>query len=290
MYPTHCVHYLNPTVGPCDTRRGTKVVARCLKLIKPYVRKELVEAEDDDDNDDDDGGGANRKTVPTEGRIMERDLLSQAYGIIVSCGTTGISQSALRSRMCIGKLESRMICRLLERTDMIKGFMEDEGRQRTTKYLGHLHVDESDLLRHLVKEQERSDRLRTVGGGGEGEGAPQTPAQATLKTPATTKTLPTPKTPSLLEPLGNTEGEEERERDEEDEDWEVEKKGKKKGANKKNAKKKKVGKMSLLKQSKLHFLVAHHSAPITSGANQEPELESWLSPVEEEEEESNIRS
>uniref|UniRef100_A0A8K9UUT8 B-block binding subunit of TFIIIC domain-containing protein n=1 Tax=Oncorhynchus mykiss TaxID=8022 RepID=A0A8K9UUT8_ONCMY len=171
------VEHLNPTVGPCDTRRGTKVVARCLKLIKPYVRKEVVEAEDDDDNDDDDGGGANRKTVPTEGRIMERDFLSQAYGIIVSCGTKGISQSALRARMCIGKLESRMICRLLERTDMIKGFMEDEGRQRTTKYLGHLHVDESDLLRHLVKEQERSERLRTVGGGGEGEGAPQTPAQ-----------------------------------------------------------------------------------------------------------------
>uniref|UniRef100_A0A8K9UWD7 B-block binding subunit of TFIIIC domain-containing protein n=1 Tax=Oncorhynchus mykiss TaxID=8022 RepID=A0A8K9UWD7_ONCMY len=316
------VEHLNPTVGPCDTRRGTKVVARCLKLIKPYVRKEVVEAEDDDDNDDDDGGGANRKTVPTEGRIMERDFLSQAYGIIVSCGTKGISQSALRARMCIGKLESRMICRLLERTDMIKGFMEDEGRQRTTKYLGHLHVDESDLLRHLVKEQERSERLRTVGGGGEGEGAPQTPAQATLKTPATTKTRPTrkttspleplgntvggggegegaPQTPaqatlktpattktrptrkttSPLEPLGNTEGEEERERDEDDEDWEVEKKVKKKGAKKK----KKVGKMSLLKQSKLNFLVAHHSAPITSGANQEPELESWLSPVEEEE-------
>ncbi|XP_036798450.1 general transcription factor 3C polypeptide 1 [Oncorhynchus mykiss] len=277
------VEHLNPTVGPCDTRRGTKVVARCLKLIKPYVRKEVVEAEDDDDNDDDDGGGANRKTVPTEGRIMERDFLSQAYGIIVSCGTKGISQSALRARMCIGKLESRMICRLLERTDMIKGFMEDEGRQRTTKYLGHLHVDESDLLRHLVKEQERSDRLRTVGGGGEGEGAPQTPAQATLKTPATTKTRPTRKTTSPLEPLGNTEGEEERERDEDDEDWEVEKKVKKKGAKKKNAEKKKVGKMSLLKQSKLNFLVAHHSAPITSGANQEPELESWLSPVAEEE-------
>ncbi|XP_070965407.1 general transcription factor 3C polypeptide 1 [Oncorhynchus clarkii lewisi] len=277
------VEHLNPTVGPCDTRRGTKVVARCLKLIKPYVRKEVVEAEDDDDNDDDDGGGANRKTVPTEGRIMERDFLSQAYGIIVSCGTKGISQSALRARMCIGKLESRMICRLLERTDMIKGFMEDEGRQRTTKYLGHLHVDESDLLRHLVKEQERSDRLRTVGGGGEGEGAPQTPAQATLKTPATTKTRPTRKTTSPLEPLGNTEGEEERERDEDDEDWEVEKKVKKKGAKKKNAEKKKVGKMSLLKQSKLYFLVAPHSAPITSGANQEPELESWLSPVAEEE-------
>uniref|UniRef100_A0A4W5KUK9 B-block binding subunit of TFIIIC domain-containing protein n=1 Tax=Hucho hucho TaxID=62062 RepID=A0A4W5KUK9_9TELE len=218
---------LLPNCSPC-----TKVVARCLKLIKPYVRKEVVEAEDDDDDDNDDddgGGGANRKTVPMEGRIMERDFLSQAYGIILSCGTKGISQSALRARMCIGKLESRMICRLLERTDMIKGFMEDEGRQRTTKYLSHLHVDESDLLQHLVKEQERSDRLRTVGGGGEGEGVPKTPAQTNPKTPVTPKTPANPKTPSLLEPLGNTEEEEEGERDEEDKDWEVKKKGKKGG-------------------------------------------------------------
>uniref|UniRef100_A0A4W5L6C5 Uncharacterized protein n=1 Tax=Hucho hucho TaxID=62062 RepID=A0A4W5L6C5_9TELE len=224
-----------------------------------------------------------------EGRIMERDFLSQAYGIILSCGTKGISQSALRARMCIGKLESRMICRLLERTDMIKGFMEDEGRQRTTKYLSHLHVDESDLLQHLVKEQERSDRLRTVGGGGEGEGVPKTPAQTNPKTPVTPKTPANPKTPSLLEPLGNTEEEEEGERDEEDKDWEVKKKGKK-GA-KKNGKAKKVGKMSLLKQSKLNFLGTTHSTPIKSkttpptkgGANQEPELESGLSPGEEEE-------
>lgn len=132
--------------------------------------------------------------------------------------------------------------------------MEDEGRQRTTKYLSHLHVDESDLLQHLVKEQERSDRLRTVGG--EGEGVPKTPAQTTPKTPATPKTRPTPKTSSLL---GNTEGE----RDEEDQDWEIKKKGKK-GAKKKKAKEKKVSKMSLLKQSKLNFLVTTHSTPINS--------------------------
>ncbi|XP_045078682.1 general transcription factor 3C polypeptide 1 [Coregonus clupeaformis] len=252
------VEQLNPTVGPFNTRKGTKVVARCLKLIKPYVRKEVVEAEDDDDdNDDEDGGGANRKSVPTEGRVMERDLLSQAYGIFVSSGTKGISQSAMRARMCIGKLESRMICRVLERTDMIRGFMEDEGRQRTTKYVSHLHVDQCDLLQHLVKEQNRSDKLRTVGG-------PKTPAQTT------------PKTPWLLEPLGNTEEEKDGERGEEEGDWEVKKKGKK-GAKKKK-KKEKVG-------EKLNFLVPTHSTPVNSettpptegGANQELELESRLS-------------
>lgn len=39
---------------------------------------------------------------------------------VLSCGSRGISQSAIRLRMNIGKLESRMICRRLERSGLIK--------------------------------------------------------------------------------------------------------------------------------------------------------------------------
>lgn len=39
---------------------------------------------------------------------------------VVAAGTKGISQSELRKRLNIGKLEGRMICRLLERNEMIK--------------------------------------------------------------------------------------------------------------------------------------------------------------------------
>ncbi|XP_036395311.1 general transcription factor 3C polypeptide 1-like isoform X1 [Megalops cyprinoides] len=153
---------LNPDGGPCKTKRGTDIMVRCLKLLKEYGKKE---EDDDDENDEEDGG---RKMPHADRRVMERDMLMQAYELIVSSGTKGISQSALRGRMNVGKLEGRMICRLLERNDMIKGFMEDEGRQRTTKYISKVYVEQSDLNRQFVREQARSEKLRS-GAGSEAE-------------------------------------------------------------------------------------------------------------------------
>ena len=47
-----------------------------------------------------------------------------------------------------------------------QGFMEDVGRQRTTKYISKLFVEQSELKRQFTKETERSELLRGVGGGG----------------------------------------------------------------------------------------------------------------------------
>ncbi|KAM3864620.1 general transcription factor 3C polypeptide 1 [Diretmus argenteus] len=172
---------LNPGNGPCTTKRGAKVLVRCLRLLKPYVKKEIIVEEEDDDEED--GTGARRKTLPSEGRVMERDLLLQAYHIVVSCGTRGISRTALGWRMNIGKLESRMICHKLERNGMIKGFMEDVGRQRTTKFISHKCVAVSDDMQQFAKEQERNKLLCST---------------ASHKVaPRNSKTSPsTPKTPS----------------------------------------------------------------------------------------------
>ncbi|KAJ8364078.1 hypothetical protein SKAU_G00129090 [Synaphobranchus kaupii] len=146
---------LNPDAGPCKTKKGKDVMVRCVKLLREYGKKE---EEDEDENDEEDGYG---KRPHSEGPIRERDILMQAYEMIISSGTKGMSQSALRERMNVGKLEGRMICRLMERNNMIKGFMEDEGRQRTTKYISKMYVEQSDLNRQFVKEKTRSEQLRT---------------------------------------------------------------------------------------------------------------------------------
>lgn len=61
---------------------GSKVLIRCIKLLKPYGKKTPSDFDDDEyDEDDDDyteGGG---RVLPSEGRIMERDVMSQAYHI-----------------------------------------------------------------------------------------------------------------------------------------------------------------------------------------------------------------
>lgn len=40
--------------------------------------------------------------------------------------------------------------------------MEDEGRQRTTKYVSYSFADESDLNRQFEREKARSEQLATV--------------------------------------------------------------------------------------------------------------------------------
>ncbi|XP_067912561.1 general transcription factor 3C polypeptide 1 isoform X2 [Heterodontus francisci] len=140
---------LNPEGGPCVTKKGTQIIVRCLKLIKQYGEK--VEDEDDDDEDD--------KAVERMDVVYERDMLSQAYELIERRGTRGISQTEIRLALNVGKLEGRMLCRLLERYKVITGFMEDEGRQRTTKYVAKTFVKQSELSKQFEKEKARSEQL-----------------------------------------------------------------------------------------------------------------------------------
>ncbi|XP_066516426.1 general transcription factor 3C polypeptide 1-like [Hoplias malabaricus] len=152
---------LNPEAGPCKTKRGKDVRVRCLKLLKPYSRKDLGgDDEDEDDDNDEDGEGPVKRTVQPQARDVERDLLSQAYEIVMAMGPKGISQTALSMRLNIGKLEGRMVCRVLEKHNMVKGFVEDEGRQRTTKYVSKVFVEKSKLNLQFTKERERSEKLR----------------------------------------------------------------------------------------------------------------------------------
>ncbi|XP_041062206.1 general transcription factor 3C polypeptide 1-like isoform X2 [Carcharodon carcharias] len=143
---------LNPEGGPCVTKKGTQIIVRCLKLIKPYGKK--VDDEDDDEEDN--------KTVERMDVVYERDMLTQAYELIEKRGTKGISQTEIRLALNVGKLEGRMLCRLLERYKVITGFMEDEGRQRTTKYVAKTFVEQSELSKQFEKEKARSEQLATT--------------------------------------------------------------------------------------------------------------------------------
>uniref|UniRef100_A0A8C3LI51 General transcription factor IIIC subunit 1 n=1 Tax=Chrysolophus pictus TaxID=9089 RepID=A0A8C3LI51_CHRPC len=145
---------IQPNGGPYKTKKGTDVMVRCLKLLKEF-RKKMEDYHDDDDEEI-------TKVVQPVDIVCERDMLTQAYELIESRGTKGISQAELRLAMNVGKLESRMLCRLLERYKVVKGFMEDEGRQRTTKYISYIFAEESDLNRQFEREKARSEQLATV--------------------------------------------------------------------------------------------------------------------------------
>ncbi|XP_048189267.1 general transcription factor 3C polypeptide 1 isoform X4 [Perognathus longimembris pacificus] len=147
---------IHPECGPCKTKKGTDVMVRCLRLRKEFKRKV------DDDHDDDDDEEVISKAVPPVDIVFERDMLTQTYELIERRGTKGISQAEIRVAMNVGKLEARMLCRLLQRFKVVKGFMEDEGRQRTTKYITCAFAEESDLSRQYAREKARGELLTTV--------------------------------------------------------------------------------------------------------------------------------
>uniref|UniRef100_A0A3B4AM90 Uncharacterized protein n=1 Tax=Periophthalmus magnuspinnatus TaxID=409849 RepID=A0A3B4AM90_9GOBI len=104
---------LDSESGPCLNKRGmTSVQVRCIKLLKPFSKKNVP---DDDEDEEEEGAD-----VRPEGCIMERDVLSQAYNMVVLSGTKGLTCVGLGAKMNVGKLERRMICRQLEREGVIK--------------------------------------------------------------------------------------------------------------------------------------------------------------------------
>lgn len=121
LVETH--HYpledLDPSIGPCVYKKGYleasgasfqivqqcflhgnmrhfsghKVLVRCLRLLKPYSKKSIAEDDTDEDNDDEDEDYAEAgRALPAEGRIMEQDMLSQAYhlGEQKECSVCGV--------------------------------------------------------------------------------------------------------------------------------------------------------------------------------------------------------
>ncbi|XP_077574944.1 general transcription factor IIIC subunit 1 [Stigmatopora nigra] len=145
--------------GDLRNKHGRKVQVRCLKLIKAYTGKVATDTEGwkDDEDEDEDEEDDRRRAQPPVGNIMEKDVLSQAYDLVLLSGTLGVSQSAIGSKMNIGKLEARMVCRKLEREGIIKSFMVDEGRQRVTKFISHRSAGVSNHLQLLSEEKQRKN-------------------------------------------------------------------------------------------------------------------------------------
>ncbi|KAM4631775.1 general transcription factor 3C polypeptide 1 [Discoglossus pictus] len=150
------LHEVQPSAEHLKTKKGHDIMVRCLKLIKEYKRKE-------DEFDEEEDEDASKTPIFTVEQIYEKDMLTQTYELIENRGTKGISQREIQKAMNIGKLEARMLCRLLERYKLIKGFMEDEGRQRTTKFISHVFVEESDIRRQYLEEKAKSEKLCTLG-------------------------------------------------------------------------------------------------------------------------------
>ena len=64
------------------------------------------------------------------------------------------------------KLEARSLCRNLERHGVVKCIMEDEGRQRVTKYVAWEYEAQSELSLKFEQEKQKIMELSRKAGGG----------------------------------------------------------------------------------------------------------------------------
>ncbi|KAI0233752.1 General transcription factor 3C polypeptide 1 [Lamellibrachia satsuma] len=130
---------------------------RVLTLKKLYTFKlgEHIEEEEGEDGGSDGGeedDSTSRSTSQAmEGvsqryyRVYERPMLHQVYAYVMAQAEKGITQKSLGEAFGIGKLESRMLCRNLERHEVVHKFLHDRGRQRVQKYIAHQYVTVSCL-------------------------------------------------------------------------------------------------------------------------------------------------
>ncbi|XP_032825998.2 general transcription factor 3C polypeptide 1 isoform X2 [Petromyzon marinus] len=153
---------------PCKNTRGNDVMVRSLQLVRAFGEAE-VEVEKEET--------PIQRPVRPQGLVLQRDMLTQALDLVRRHGTGGISHSELCLELNVGKLEGRMLCRTLCRRGLVKDIMEDEGRQRTTKYIAQQFVKTSVLSQQIERERARNHELTTPGGAGDGP-SPAAPAWA----------------------------------------------------------------------------------------------------------------
>uniref|UniRef100_A0A8C2W8W9 B-block binding subunit of TFIIIC domain-containing protein n=1 Tax=Cyclopterus lumpus TaxID=8103 RepID=A0A8C2W8W9_CYCLU len=142
---------LDPTAGPCINKKGDKVLVRCLKLLKPYTKKGVTEDDDDDDDEDED---YDHRALPSEGRIMETDTLSQAYqlGKFDSWfdSVSSVRSSSFQGRRKRSSVRSHETYRLLRRRNLIIESVQ------TFRIIEGLYQ-----LQKIINEEEKNDGINT---------------------------------------------------------------------------------------------------------------------------------
>lgn len=82
-------------------------------------------------------------------------LLQQAYEAVEEAGPDGVSQSDMARLLGQTKLDSRTICRNLQRRNTVHSLMKDVWRQRVSRYVSHKYAKTGHLTQEFRKERQK---------------------------------------------------------------------------------------------------------------------------------------
>ncbi|XP_063842783.1 general transcription factor 3C polypeptide 1-like isoform X2 [Scylla paramamosain] len=139
----------------CKGNNMEKIV-RIMELINPQIDpvevckgEEAVEEEEEEEDDVYPG-------ILDQSQIRWReDLLHQAYRIVEDAGPEGVTQSDMAQKLGQTKLDSRTICRNLQRCNTVHSLMKDVGRQRVSRYVSHKFMQTGHLTQEFRKERQK---------------------------------------------------------------------------------------------------------------------------------------
>ncbi|KAF7988582.1 hypothetical protein HCN44_001155 [Aphidius gifuensis] len=88
-------------------------------------------------------------------QCINQPLLTQANLAVESTTCNGISQTDLSKKMGLTRLVSRTMFRNLEKIGLVGTYIDDIGRQKTTKYLSRKYEKNSELSKQLLVERNK---------------------------------------------------------------------------------------------------------------------------------------
>ncbi|UYV78261.1 GTF3C1 [Cordylochernes scorpioides] len=131
------------------TQNGKERTVRVAELIHPFGEQE---DEEEDEEDKDMGGGW---VLDPRNFIRDQPLLVTAYNIVEGEGPEGITAQMLGRKLGLPKLETRQLCRNLDRRGVVISYMQDIGRQRVTKFVSKYFVNDSKDHNKFLEEKRR---------------------------------------------------------------------------------------------------------------------------------------
>lgn len=143
----------SPSQWRCKGKDAERYI-RIMELVNPGIDPQEVckvdDIADDDEDEDSYPGILDQKKV-----VWKVGLLQQAYEIVEEAGPDGVSQSDMARFLGQAKLDSRTICRNLQRRNSVHSLMKDVGRQRVSRYVSNKYARTGHLTQEFRKEREK---------------------------------------------------------------------------------------------------------------------------------------
>ncbi|XP_042203426.1 general transcription factor 3C polypeptide 1-like isoform X2 [Homarus americanus] len=142
-----------PSQWRCKGKDAEKFV-RIMELLNPMIDPlevcKVDEVADEEEDDDSYPGILDQHRV-----VWGVGLLQQAYEAVEQAGPDGVSQSDMARLLGQTKLDSRTICRNLQRRNTVHSLMKDVWRQRVSRYVSHKYARTGHLTQEFRKERQK---------------------------------------------------------------------------------------------------------------------------------------